>query len=106
MPALVSTISPEHNCEADLSTWESSWSLTKKTWCCNHEGHGCGPSTTIVMFDCFTTFAKFRNGQQSWSGAKRAWCCKHHNRGCVVHSAGDSYDCDDGYKTWRSDWNI
>merc|ERR1719356_582579 len=61
-----------------------SWSIAKKTYCCENSGKGCPeppttPQTTALPFNCNTM-----DTPDSWTAAKKAFCCAHGGKGCKL----------------------
>lgn len=97
------------DCTGSYGSWETSWSVRKKRWCCQHERRGC-PDIASVPYNCQDGFA---GGERGWSVRKQAWCCKAEHRGCPPLSTASSsaassaapYDCGAGAANWRSGWS-
>merc|ERR1711957_366830 len=63
LPRMSATTSLPHDCNNGFSTYETSWSVNKKVWCCTHGGRGCfttpaplSAPTTSSPYDCTAGF--------------------------------------------------
>lgn len=106
----------QFDCSAGAESWEVSWNLAQKAWCCEHRGIACDP------YEC--------SEDAEWTAVKRAWCCNNRGVGCapVVQPPGTelgaarpapeptvvgasfgesapSFDCDAGLAQWRRVWS-
>jgi len=69
----------EYDCWKGLHNWGKSWSIDKKAWCCQHEGHGCFPKITRPH-NC----QKNRdNWKEDWGDEKKRWCCALEGFSCT-----------------------
>lgn len=81
-----------YHCDADSERWATSWSDSKKVWCCAHEQKGCPlhvpshysrPSGTAALRQGSTEAntlpyhcdVEASSWQAAWSDAKKRWCC-------------------------------
>mmetsp|Transcript_26195 Transcript_26195/g.74466 ORF Transcript_26195/g.74466 Transcript_26195/m.74466 type:complete len:431 (+) Transcript_26195:26-1318(+) len=84
------------DCSLSVQSWETEWTLDRKTWCCQQRGVACDP------FDCEP---KASNLMAQWSPRKISWCCRHRGEGCPTTTpppplpseygghGGDDLDC-------------
>jgi len=93
----VSTPSAPFDCQAGYARWQSGWSDSKKTWCCQHGGKGC---VGQISYNCDEGFATWTT---SWEAPKKAWCCTAQKRGCEPEPK-PLYDCDTDFATWHDSW--
>mmetsp|Transcript_94468 Transcript_94468/g.267192 ORF Transcript_94468/g.267192 Transcript_94468/m.267192 type:complete len:527 (-) Transcript_94468:129-1709(-) len=114
-----------YDCLAGFSSWEQSWPLVKKAWCCKHRSRGCSastmpapavpqpgstqaPATSMPPFDCLAGFAKW---ETKWSAQKKDWCCQNGGRGCPQTTSyherdAPPYHCDIALANWEMLWSI
>ncbi|CAK0837819.1 unnamed protein product, partial [Prorocentrum cordatum] len=66
--------SSRYDCDAELWDSEANWSVTKRSWCCEHLAKGCPASTTSSgPYDCRRGLFAW---SESWPEEKKWWCCK------------------------------
>jgi len=118
-------VDPTYDCKNGLDHWHTTWSHSKKTWCCSHYNSGCPGHwekhiKVIQTYDCGAGWKSWYHG---WSDGKKSWCCDHENRGCPgtwhhghwhhtvvihkeIHGVGHGgYDCDAGASNWMQGWS-
>mmetsp|Transcript_32056 Transcript_32056/g.89287 ORF Transcript_32056/g.89287 Transcript_32056/m.89287 type:complete len:168 (+) Transcript_32056:366-869(+) len=83
-PALQqATGSSLYDCAVDYTTWQQSWTLGQKVWCCRKFERGCPdmptPTSPPVVFDCADGIETWSTG---WTRQKRAFCCQNEGKGC------------------------
>jgi len=118
-PRPVGPVDP-HNCAIGAA---ETWSVDKRTWCCNVHRVGCATAAPIIVppvpiapvvpaapadpYNCADGFANWVAG---WSVGKKAWCCKVHGKGCPTAAGGCEtpapYDCNAGFANWMSGWSV
>mmetsp|Transcript_62078 Transcript_62078/g.161272 ORF Transcript_62078/g.161272 Transcript_62078/m.161272 type:complete len:248 (-) Transcript_62078:30-773(-) len=73
--------SSRYDCDAELWDSEANWSVTKRSWCCEHLAKGCPASTTSSgPYDCRRGLFAW---SESWPEEKKWWCCKTAGLGCA-----------------------
>ncbi|CAE7223738.1 slc38a2 [Symbiodinium pilosum] len=88
----------DHDCNAGYATWQSSWSDSKKAFCCSSIGVACSQTS----YDCDAGYDQW---QSLWSSEKKDYCCDRTGRGCSKAYAEDPYDCQVGLDNWQSTWS-
>lgn len=108
---LPTTAAPvQFDCGVDYTTChhclEKRWSVSKRTWCCQHMRRGC-PTTPLLSYNCDEGYTDcYRCLQQRWSPAKRTWCCVHGGRGCsTTPSPPEPHDCGLQVGNWVLPWS-
>jgi hypothetical protein len=88
------TTSLKYDCRHGDWHWGHGWSLSKRAWCCRHDGVGC-PSTKAPLESNYDCSEGLSDWERSWSPSKRAWCCGAPGRGCPTSTTKkpDGYDC-------------
>merc|ERR1740130_871562 len=84
--ATTSTTTMAFQCDDD-PTWELSWSLLKKTFCCQTAGKGCASqvvTTTTTVTEAFDCDSDLSCGKWkiAWSAEKKRVCCAREAKGC------------------------
>lgn len=78
------TSSP-YNCSVEYSSWNETWSQSKRTWCCNFDERGCPTTKTMTKRNKTTIYhckVGLSNWEVGWSMKKKTWCCLHARLGC------------------------
>mmetsp|Transcript_111699 Transcript_111699/g.299811 ORF Transcript_111699/g.299811 Transcript_111699/m.299811 type:complete len:218 (-) Transcript_111699:70-723(-) len=75
----------QYDCEEFYSTWQTSWSASKKRWCCTEHLRGCerqplAPTPSAQPgYDCVDGWFDW---QRRWPPAQQSWCCAAFGQGC------------------------
>ncbi|CAE7518123.1 slc38a2 [Symbiodinium sp. CCMP2592] len=85
-----------YNCDAGYAEWQTSWSESKKAFCCRSIGVACDQAA----YDCDAAYSQW---ESMWSSDKKEYCCDQTGRGCSPVSK-EPYDCQVGLAHWQSDW--
>lgn len=86
----------KYDCHLGSSTWRTSWSKNKQTWCCMSHPEFCG--TMHLPFNCNEGLSHWK---ASWPEAKKQWCCRNFAMGCTSEQ---QYDCNEGFWNWQAGW--
>mmetsp|Transcript_120589 Transcript_120589/g.240122 ORF Transcript_120589/g.240122 Transcript_120589/m.240122 type:complete len:329 (-) Transcript_120589:60-1046(-) len=98
---LRSTTTERFDCEADYSSWHSTWPAPKRAYCCHMYARGC-QADDHTRIDCQAGFDNWRAG---WSDIKKKYCCRTAQRGCGGTTTTEPYDCASGFDFWESAWS-
>lgn len=80
-------------CDLGADDWNSTWSSSKKSWCCVHEGRGCVFEAEPPKHDCH------KGHEPHWTAEKSVWCCKAEKVGCPHQ---DPFDCETHMQEWQT----
>jgi len=120
-------MSPAFDCDKDYVTWDVSWGIRKRQYCCETQGRGCATTafpettptspTTVSVSTSSVPHGDPHNCAigvpEQWSLDKRRWCCRVHHRGCPRRPTLpphrpplDPYNCAAGYDNWQAGWSV
>lgn len=102
-----------YDCDRDFHTWEVTWPVDKKTWCCGSESRGC------EAYQCELSVLDEELGVDGWLQEKVDWCCSNKAIFCPtttlpsaevppplpvlvppVQAASPEYDCVGNFEQW------
>jgi len=103
---------PLFDCKKGVSTWQTTWTAKKQSWCCAKERLGClsaidcqehGGCTEEDPYDCVATDDR---SVQLWTPGQKAWCCKHRHvgAGCELPDDESTWNCQAEVLHWEEDW--